>query len=347
MPQRNQAGRGYRILLATIVIAAFMIFPAMAETESNTSDTGTVSAAATETLPAIAPAENTSVSAGIPADNGTVGPDNPLYGLKLTFENLDESFTPDPAARLDKQVQHAGLRLSEAKWQMQRNQSGPAALALEQYYAKINLTENTVAELPANATGLLRAQERIAQHQYVLEDLLASHGNTTGLRQAYENSVRLGLRFENKTNQAIERKVSAGRIELVPVPVGNETRTRAETGFGPGTGNSVQVREENENRTQVSKGTPGVVPSAGRNASSGSQDTGKNMDNGNGTGSGNGRNQPAINPAGTTQGQNTGQGTGQAQRETPAKVSRTGTPGTANGQPGNGNDNQQGNSNKK
>jgi len=139
--------------------------------------------------------------------NGPIGPGNSLYGLKLAFENLDESFTFNQSERLEKQISHADLRLAELKRELSENRTETASLALEQYRLKINQTDEVLEPVSINGTGpapefdetgLIRAREMIAKHQQVLGDLLQTHPNNTGLERAYENSRDLEQKFERK-----------------------------------------------------------------------------------------------------------------------------------------------------
>jgi hypothetical protein len=141
--------------------------------------------------------------------NGPIGADSPLYGLKLAFEDMDESFTANETERVDKEMDHARLRLSEVRRSLDLNQSESAQQALNNYWLKMNLTNSTISQWRSNATGLLHAQEMIVRHQLVLEHLLENHPNNTGLQRAYNNSLLLEERFSEKTairfNRTMER----------------------------------------------------------------------------------------------------------------------------------------------
>lgn len=137
--------------------------------------------------------------------NGPVGADSPLYGLKLALEDMDESFTANETERVDKQMKHGRLRLSEVRRSLELNQSESAEEALNNYWQKMDLANVTLSKWSSNATGLLHAQEQIVKHQYVLENLLASHPNNTGLQRAYNNSLRLEDRFAEKTEVKYQR----------------------------------------------------------------------------------------------------------------------------------------------
>lgn len=137
--------------------------------------------------------------------DGSIGPGNALYGLKIAFENIDESFTFNASEKLGKQVAHARKRIAEAKAELGKNNSEAADRALLQYREKSESTEGAISGFSGSDSGLLHAQEMIAKHQYVLERLLESHPNNTGLQRAYNNSQRLEEKFENKTERKLER----------------------------------------------------------------------------------------------------------------------------------------------
>ncbi|NJD52318.1 MAG: hypothetical protein FIB07_05555 [Candidatus Methanoperedens sp.] len=137
--------------------------------------------------------------------NGSMGPDNVFYGLKLAFERLDESFTFNETEKLDKKVYHSKLRISEAKTELKKENNKGANKAFENYKEKINETEISISGILGNDSGIINAQKMIEKHQYVLERLLESHPNNTGLKSAYNNSVELEDKFEEKTRRKLER----------------------------------------------------------------------------------------------------------------------------------------------
>lgn len=137
--------------------------------------------------------------------NGSVGPDNALYGLKLAFENIDESFTWNGTEKLGKKVSHSRIRIAEAKTELKKNNTQAADKALELYKEKVNETEDSISKIPGNDSGIINAQMMIEKHQYVLEQLLETHPNNTGLQNAYNRSLELKDKFEQKTERKIER----------------------------------------------------------------------------------------------------------------------------------------------
>ncbi|PWB54854.1 MAG: hypothetical protein C3F06_03520 [Candidatus Methanoperedenaceae archaeon] len=137
--------------------------------------------------------------------NGSIGPDNALYGLKLAFEGLDESFTLNTTEKLEKKIYHSRLRISEAKTELKKKNDEGAKKAFENYEEKIKETEDSIAEERDNDSGMLNAQKMITKHQYILERLLELHPNNSGLLNAYNNSIELENIFEEKTDRKLER----------------------------------------------------------------------------------------------------------------------------------------------
>jgi hypothetical protein len=142
-----------------------------------------------------------------PADNSPIGPGNPLFGLKVALENLDETFTVNDTLRVEKQVAHAQTRIEEVQQELVLNQTGYADQALELYWEKLNQTEAALPRLPPDGTGLLHAQEIITRHQTVLADLLSRYPGSTGLARAYNNSQVLEQKFGEKTRAKFDRVV--------------------------------------------------------------------------------------------------------------------------------------------
>lgn len=137
--------------------------------------------------------------------NGSIGPDNALYGLKLAFEGLDESFTLNTTEKLEKKIYHSRLRISEAKTELKNKNDEGAKKAFEYYKEKMKETQDSIAEEKDNDSGMLNAQKMITKHQYILERLLELHPNNSGLLNAYNNSIELENKFEEKTDRKLER----------------------------------------------------------------------------------------------------------------------------------------------
>ena len=248
----------------------------------------------------------TVMPAGIPAYNGTIGADNALYGLKLAFENLDETFTFNETERVEKQVRHMENRLSEYQWELQMNRSESADHVLELYREKLNQTEQSLSPFRPNDTGLLHAQEMITKHQDVLGNLLAENPGNQGLARAYNNSLALENKFEQKTQTRFEQVTENDNVTIKAVRLAireevqegnaglNQTvrvqqeqqaqqgqQNSGQTNNGNGSGNSNQNQQDSQNSGQTNNGN------GSGNSNQNQQDTQKSGQTNNANGKGN------------------------------------------------------------
>lgn len=188
-----------------LLVLAFGIHPVSAV---NSSDAGTASR------------DESQLVDDIKEDESAIGPENVLYRLKLTFEDLDVAFTFNESEKIGKQVSHARQRLAEIKAALKKNNLNAADIAIEQYQVETETADEAISRLTNNDTGLVNAQVRIANHQYVLEGLIESHPNNTGLLRAHNNSERLLTKFASKTKIKLERETDKmGRKMLKHVKV--------------------------------------------------------------------------------------------------------------------------------
>jgi len=177
------------------------------ETE-NANNTNTVDDNITEELFFVAETGDIDDTNDIPPFKGVVGPEHALYGLKIAFGNIDETFTCDDSERLGLKVSAARHRIAEARAAFEEGNEEAAGLALGNYWNKTNEIETTVDDSDINATGLMQASRMMLQHRNVLQNLIqhnTSEGkNLKGLMNALNNSFRL----EEKFNHHIENKVN-------------------------------------------------------------------------------------------------------------------------------------------
>ncbi len=153
---------------------------------------------------------------------------------------------------MEKQLNHARLRIAEVRRELEINRTDTAQQVLELYLQKMNLTENSMVTYRSNATGLLHAQEMITKHQFVLEKLLLSHPNNTGLMRAYNNSLALEQKFEKKTEVRLERIMEKdNKTILKAVRLEIKERDRVGAGDGEQVEAEVQARAEQGQQTSV------------------------------------------------------------------------------------------------
>ncbi len=184
----------------------------------------------------------------------TVGPGNPLFGLQVAMENLDETFTVNDTRRVEKQLDHARARIDEVQQELQLNETGYADQALELYREKLNQTEAVLPRFPVNASGLLKAQETIARHQVVLYDLLSRYPDNPTLARAYNNSQVLEQKFGEKTRVRFDRVAGKNNItalKAVKLETGKQNNTGDSSGGNPGQGGNDARDRVKDKKTEI------------------------------------------------------------------------------------------------
>lgn len=180
-----------------LLMFAFVVSPVHAETGGATStDTG----AAVD-----ASSEETQLVDDIEPEENIIGPDHVLYKLRMAFEDIDVAFTFNDSEKVGKQVSQARHRLAEIKAALKNNNEKAAESAIDQYQEETVRSEETISRLTGRDTGIFIAQARIANHSYVLQRLLESHPNNSGLLRAYNNSEDLLNKFALRTSIKFER----------------------------------------------------------------------------------------------------------------------------------------------
>jgi hypothetical protein len=198
--------------------------------------------------------EDRLVTADDPGARETIGPANPLFGLKVAMENLDETFTFNDTQRVEKQVDHAQARIEEVQQELELNQTRYAERALELYWQKLNQTEMALPRISSTSTGLLNAQEIIARHQTVLAELRARYPDNTGLSRAYTNSQVLEQKFGEKTQMRFERVAEKNnKTTFKAVKLENGKQNNATGNTTPAAGSSGKDRNDSQDRGNNNK----------------------------------------------------------------------------------------------
>jgi hypothetical protein len=148
------------------------------------------------------------------ADDSLIGPGNALYGLKIAFENIGETFTFNTSEKLGKQIANARHRIAEARAALKRNDTEAANRALAEYKAKIDDVNNTISKLSDKDTGFINARNMILKHQLILKNLSMSHPDNIGLQRAYNNSKDLQDKFESRYIQKEDLNITKGNREI-------------------------------------------------------------------------------------------------------------------------------------
>jgi hypothetical protein len=210
---------------------------------------------------------------------GPIGPGSPLYGLKIALEDLDLTFTANETEYVNKQLKNSRLRLSEVRSELQQNNTEAAERALVLYLQSTNATWLRLqASENLNSTGILHAQEMTIKHQLVLQNLLGANPNSTGLQRAYNNSLALEQKFQEKTQVRFERIAEQNRatfIKAVRLEVRQQLKTedRGNQTFAIQESKNVPVKKntDNGNNTGQAGGseTRGTPPGATKNGKNG------------------------------------------------------------------------------
>jgi Domain of unknown function (DUF5667) len=183
---------------------------------------------AEEVTPAPTPSEIV-ITDDVDAYFGPLGPGSPLYGLKLALENLDEAFTMNQSEKVQKQMDHAELRIAEIKGLLLMNKSGEAERALDAYLEKLNLTAMDLSSIPVRTTGIANAYQQHVKHELVLRDLLEANPNSTKLWRAYNHTLDLEEKFMEKSQVRIEKRVGQlNRITAKVVRINEQSGDKAD-----------------------------------------------------------------------------------------------------------------------
>lgn len=225
-----------------LLLLVFAISPVNAETDNATTDSTNIDTDSSDAVAAAGDEEQ--LVDDIEADDSIIGPDSVFYGFTIALDNMDVTFTFNETEKLEKQISKARKRLAEIKAALNKKNFKAADIAIEQYREENEKANESISKLKTKDGGLIRAQASIAKHQFVLEGLIESHPNNTGLIRAYNNSERLLNKFALKTSIKLERETDKmGRKMLKHVRVEDDE----EDGYEK---TSIKAEVE-DNKTQV------------------------------------------------------------------------------------------------
>ena len=221
---------------------------------------------------------------------GPLGPDSPLYGLKIALENLDEAFTFNASEKVMKQMKHAELRISEVKGLLLMNKSVDAERALDVYFEEMNLTALDLSSVPVRTTGIANAYQQHVKHELMLRDLLQANPNSTKLWRALNHTLDLEDKFVEKSGERIEKLTQQlNRITVKVVRTGNKTQEKSEdqgsaaptaattapTTPDHGKGKEKQVEKATETAPVTTQTTAPADDTSGKDKDKGKENNGK------------------------------------------------------------------------
>ena len=148
---------------------------------------------------------------------GMFGPGHMFYGFKLMLEGVDEFITFQPEAKLLKKMQHAQLRLAEAKGEQLKNNVAYMEKALEQYQRALDKVDKDIAKQKQNRVitatmnaSIDTAQLFMEQQQLVLEQMQILNPSLVGLQTAIQDTEQTMEQIEEHTQRRIN-----GTIQIV------------------------------------------------------------------------------------------------------------------------------------
>lgn len=161
------------------------------------------------------------VNTDLAAQEVKIGPSHVLYGLKISFEDFDVSFTRVPEERVQKQLGFAYARIAEVRTELLNNRTAGAETALARYRENMAATARAVSTLPSDGQGLISAQEVAAEQQAALSMMVGAYQHNAGLKSAFSSRAELDKAFSEKTGLTIEEHfLPDNRLALVAVKVG-------------------------------------------------------------------------------------------------------------------------------
>ena len=144
-------------------------------------------------------ATNATTSSGIP-DTQSILPGDPLYSLKLSFEQLDLSFTANTTVRVEKSMHYTENRLVEADIALRENRTDAAREALAQYSTGLEATLHMATAMHRNATAPVHIQVVLSRHLAVLNDTVSRHQGNADLLAVYNRTAALATRVHERNS---------------------------------------------------------------------------------------------------------------------------------------------------
>ena len=129
--------------------------------------------------------------------SGMIGADSPFYGLKLFVQQLDESLAGNANAKLQKQMDHAGERLSETEAAASTNNTAAMKSAIDGYNAKINEINATMELSDIDEERYSDVGPEVGDYQQALQDMITNNSSSMStdimddLADAYNNSTKV------------------------------------------------------------------------------------------------------------------------------------------------------------
>jgi hypothetical protein len=168
---------------------------------------------------------------------GSITPSHPMYGLKIVFRNMDETFTNDVTERFGKQISSARQFIAETITELNEGDEENAAIALGYYRNKIEDIDHTLAGSNLNSLDLTYANEMTQKNCEAIEENLATKNfanirTRNGLENVLNQSLQLRNRFNLTIQQRINNSVQSGNLTDSNGQMGSGQAGSGQTGSG-------------------------------------------------------------------------------------------------------------------
>ena len=147
---------------------------------------------------------------------GMFGSDHALYKFKLMLERFDEGLTFNPVKKMEKKMNHAQLRLAEAKREMLFNRVQNADMTMELYKEKmvdVNADMSKAIASPQTENmriGLENMQVHMERHRLVVQKMKQDNDDLM-VNTAIMEQIRTQLK--EHTGNTITAKLRYNGIE--------------------------------------------------------------------------------------------------------------------------------------
>jgi hypothetical protein len=156
-------------------------------------------------------------------------PDNPFYGFKKFFENLQLFFTFNSEGKAKLHLQFAEQRLAELNQSLAENKTQNIPKLEQDYQNELNETGrelNNTRALGRNATELAQhIAEETFKHQLVLENLLNKVPEQAKIH--IENVINESEKWHNQAVESILENRNVTGIVNITFTIGNQTFIQA------------------------------------------------------------------------------------------------------------------------
>ncbi len=203
--------------MTVVLMLLTSISIAFAEDATTTETTDVVSETATDVATETTTIETTDVEAVVSAETGegdvSVAPDSPLWGVKRAIERIDLALTFNKAAKSEKGLKYARIRLLEVQKMMKKGDFKNAARAEEAHGKLLVKVRKDIDEAKGTekAEKVKELEDKLSKNIAVLEAVKAKLEAKGVPTQGIENALAIA-KAKQECRQQIEEVLKAGPV---------------------------------------------------------------------------------------------------------------------------------------